>query len=126
MVKKSFLQSIWNVIVGDAEKNKQHRISALQAEILQKNYVENQKSAPKITDYPPYIDVARQLFSEKTEIFRAAVFYLRRIAENESKYAEPIFKIMQQYAQTADRPAEDMSFLDEQMRRIEKNIHFAA
>ena len=51
---------------------------------------------------------------------------LRRIAENESKYAEPIFKIMQQYAQTADRPAEDMSFLDEQMQQIEKNIHFAA
>ena len=126
MVKKSFLQSVWNIIVGDNEKNKQHRISASQAEILQKNYLENQKSAPQITDYPPYIDVARQLFSEKTEIFTAAVFYLRCIAENESKYAEPIFKIMQQYAKTANRKAEDMAFLNEQMQLIEKNIYFPA
>lgn len=124
MVKKSFLQNIWNVIVGDNEKNKQHRISASQAEILQKNYLENQKSAPQITEYPPYIDVARQLFSEKNEIFRAAVFYLGRIAENEGKYAEPIVKIMQQYAATAKRNPEDMEYLAAQIKQIEKNIHF--
>ena len=82
------------------------------------------KKAAQLTEYPPYIDVARQLFSEKNEIFRAAVFYLGRIAENEGKYAEPIVKIMQQYAATAKRNPEDMEYLAAQIKQIEKNIHF--
>lgn len=124
MVKKSFLQSIWNVIVGSTDEKSHHRISAAQAEVLQKQYLENQKKSLQIGEYPPYIDVAKQLFSEKTEVFRAAVFYLRRIADNEGKYAEPIAKIMQQYSQTAKRNAEDMAFLASQLKEIEKNIHF--
>lgn len=124
MVKKSFLQNIWNVIVGVDNSAKQHKISASQAETLQKNYLESQKKAAQLTEYPPYIDVARQLFSEKNEIFRAAVFYLGRIAENEGKYAEPIVKIMQQYAATAKRNPEDMEYLAAQINQIEKNIHF--
>lgn len=124
MVKKSFLQNIWNVIVGVDNSAKQQKISASQAETLQKNYLESQKKAAQLTEYPPYIDVARQLFSEKNEIFRAAVFYLGRIAENEGKYAEPIVKIMQQYAATAKRNPEDMEYLAAQINQIEKNIHF--
>lgn len=124
MVKKSFLQNIWNVIVGVDNSAKQQKISAAQAETLQKNYLESQKKAAQLTEYPPYIDVARQLFSEKNEIFRAAVFYLGRIAENEGKYAEPIVKIMQQYAATAKRNPEDMEYLASQIKQIEKNIHF--
>lgn len=124
MVKKSFLQSIWNVIVGSNDDKSHRRISASQAGILQKQYLDNQKNAALIDEYPPYIDVAKQIFSEKSEIFRAAVFYLRRIADNEGKYAEPIAKIMQQYTQSAQRDAADMEFLAEQLKEIEKNIHF--
>lgn len=124
MVKKSFLQSIWNVIVGSNDDKSHRRISASQAEVLQKQYLESQKNAAQIDEYPPYIDVAKQLFSEKSEIFRAAVFYLRRIADNEGKYAEPIAKIMQQYTQSAQRDSADMEFLAEQLKEIEKNIHF--
>ncbi len=124
MVKKSFLQSIWNVIVGSTNEKSHHRISAAQAEVLQRQYLDNQKKSLQIGEYPPYIDVAKQLFSEKTEVFRAAVFYLRRIADNEGKYAEPIAKIMQQYSQTAKRNTEDMAFLASQLKEIEKNIHF--
>ena len=45
MVKKSFLQSIWNVIVGSTDEKSHHRISAAQAEVLQKQYLENQKKS---------------------------------------------------------------------------------
>lgn len=124
MVKKSFLQSIWNVIVGSTNEKSHHRISAAQAEVLQRQYLDNQKKSLQIGEYPPYIDVAKRLFFWKNRSFQSCCFYLRRIADNEGKYAEPIAKIMQQYSQTAKRNAEDMAFLASQLKEIEKNIHF--
>ncbi|MDO4161468.1 MAG: hypothetical protein Q4D80_00480 [Pseudomonadota bacterium] len=124
MSKKSFLQNIWHMIIGGSASSGHKQISSAQAAVLQKKYLEAREDEAKILEYPPYVDVARQLFSDKKEIFRAAVFYLRRIAENENKYAEAIVTVMKQYAKTAERNAEDMAFLAEQIDAIEKNVHF--
>lgn len=123
MFKKPFLQNIWNIIIGNTTDAPKH-ISAQEADELQKNYLEARKNSVKIQDYPPYIDVARQLFSEKSEVFKAAVFYLQRIAENESKYTEAIITILKQYAATAKRNTEDLAFLKEKIEYLEKNINF--
>lgn len=123
MFKKPFLQNIWNIIIGNTADSPKH-ITAQEAEELQKHYLEAHKNSAKIQDYPPYIDVARQLFSEKSEVFRAAVFYLQRIAENESKYTEAIITVLKQYAATAKRSTEDLAFLKDKIDYMEKNIHF--
>ena len=66
------------------------------------------------------------MFSEKSEIFKAAVFYLCRIAENESKYAEAIVSVMKEYQKSAQRSEEDMDYLAKKIVQAEKNLHFSA
>lgn len=102
----------------------ERKISEIQAEELQKNYQEAFKNAANILEYPPYIDIVRQLLSDKSEIFRAAVYYLCRIAENESKYAEPIFTILEQYQKRSKRNEADLEFLAAQIQKMKKNIPF--
>lgn len=126
MPKKSFLHNIWNIIIGGNETSNQRHISVSQADNLQKKYLETRKSAAVIADYPPYVDIARQMFSEKSEIFKAAVFYLCRIAENESKYAEAIVSVMKEYQKSANRSTEDMDYLAKKIMQAEKNLHFSA
>lgn len=122
MLKKSFLQNIWKIIVGN--NTFERKISEIQAEELQKNYKDAFKNAANISEYPPYIDIVRELLSEKSEIFQAAVHYLCRIAENESKYAEPIFTILEQYQKKAKRDEKDLEFLSAQLQKMKKNIPF--
>ncbi len=126
MSKKSFLHNIWNIIIGGNETPNQRHISVSQADNLQKKYLESRKTAAIIADYPPYVDIARQMFSEKSEIFKAAVFYLCRIAENESKYAEAIVSVMKEYQKTAQRSEEDMEYLAKKIVQAEKNLHFSS
>ena len=126
MSKQSFLHSIWNIIIGGNETPNQRHISVSQADNLQKKYLESRKTAAIIADYPPYVDIARQMFSEKSEIFKAAVFYFFLIAENESKYAVAIVSVMKEYQQSAQRSEENMDYLTKKIVQAEKNLHFSA
>ena len=59
MSKKSFLHSIWNIIIGGNETPNQRHISVSQADNLQKKYLESRKSAalPKMK-----VNIPKQLF----------------------------------------------------------------
>ena len=68
MSAKSFLSKIFG---SKSNKNKLKDISAQKALLLQKDYIDNLSKRKSELFTPPFMEIAKQLSSEKQEIFRA-------------------------------------------------------
>ena len=120
MAEKSFFKNILNVIVAASGKKSVKNLSAQQAISLQKNYIESLKTKKNDLCTPPYIEIAKQLTSDKSEVFRAAVWYLNEIANNESRYKVPIVSILRNYSEKSKRSKEDLDYLNSFLYLLEQ------
>lgn len=117
MKKLSFFKKLLQTISAPADKSQNSNLSAKDAASLQKNYIENlNKKSDLLT--PPYVEIAKQLSNPKDEIFRAAVYYLVQIACNEPRYVSSINSILQQCRKKNKLSAENILFLDEQLKKL--------
>lgn len=121
MKNKSFLQNLWNFISGNDDGSLTEQISAKEAIEIQKKYIAHKCDATLPPNTPPYIEIAKQLFSEKNEVFIASVYYLERIAINETKYVEPIVELLKHYLKISTRSDDDKRFLKQRIHQIEKH-----
>lgn len=97
MSEKSFIQNVVNFLFLRPRGTKKKRnISPQEAIALQKKYVADFCEVGLPYEVP-YVEIAKQLFSEKETVFEAAVYYLTRIAQNKKETAEPIAAILQSY-----------------------------
>lgn len=114
MNKKSFFRNLLNFIGGNyAKKQKANNITPEDAISLQKQYFVDIANSNESCSYsPPYAEIAKQLFSAKPEIFRATVFYLVQIAENETKYLKEISTLLLHFKEKSQLSPEDAEFLD--------------
>jgi hypothetical protein len=118
MAKKSLLKNLLTLVYGKkaaADDN----VSPRQAKDMQLACHSKTCDSGLNPYIPPYMEVAKQLFSEKDEIFQAAVYYLVKIAENESKYAEPISMLLKDFAKTAKISEENAAYLQDKINRLE-------
>lgn len=120
MAEKSVFAELLKFLLNGNNKSEVKNISAQDAVSLQKNYIENLSKNKTDICSPPYLEIAKQLNSTKSEIFQAAVFYLTQISENESRYAAPIISILKKCKKGKKRSAEDMDYLDFCLDKLEK------
>ena len=116
MSAKSFLSKIFG---SKNNKNKLKDISAQKALLLQKDYIDNLSKSKSELFTPPFMEVAKQLSSEKQEIFRAAVFYLVNIAKNETQYTADILQILKAELKKK-HSSDDANFLQAQINRLNR------
>lgn len=90
-------KSLFKKVIGLFTAN--HRIKfgknisvneALNIQSLYNNNVCNDEELPN----SPYVEIAKQLNSSQSEIFNAALYYLKKIAENESKNKNRIVELL--------------------------------
>ena len=116
MSVKSFLSKIFG---SKSNKNKHKDISAQKALLLQKDYIDNLSKSKSELFTPPFMEIAKQLSSEKQEIFRAAVFYLVNIAKNETQYAADILQILNAELKKK-HSSDDAKFLQAQINKLNR------
>ena len=116
MSTKSFLSKIFSL---NRKKSKLKDISAQKALLLQKDYIDNLSKSKSELFTPPFMEIAKQLNSEKQEIFRAAVFYLVNIAKNETQYAADILQILNA-EQKKKHSSDDAKFLQAQINKLNR------
>lgn len=121
MAKKSFLKKLLILVAQNAESSEMENISKHRALRLQKDYVNSLKQERKRTITPPYKEIMKQLNAEKSEIFRAAVYYLLEIADNEQKYHDEIIAELQTFLQNSKRSKEDLEYLSKQLQKVAKS-----
>lgn len=98
------------------------KLSAAKAIDMQKSYA----TAGCIADFPlsaPYPEIIRQLYSAKTEIVEAALYYLHRIALNESEQTENILKDLERLLSAKNNISAKHRELIAQTIAIINNIH---
>lgn len=97
MVKKSLLSKFLKLFTG--KKNRFGKnISADEAINIQSEYAFSYCDDDKLPNYP-YVEIAKQLASDKAEIFNAALYYLRKIAQNEPKNRVRIVDLLKSISQ---------------------------
>ena len=116
MSAKSFFSKIFGM---KSNKNKLKDISAQKALLLQKDYIDNLSRKKSDLFTPPFMEIAKQLSSEKQEIFRAAVFYLVNIAKNETQYTADILQILNAELKKK-HSSDDANFLQAQINKLNR------
>lgn len=117
MNRRPFISNMLNFLFHSKKKNMVRNVTQAKARELQKHYISNKCEVG--TPYSqPYVEIAQQLSSSKSEIFRAAVFYLKQIALNDESSAEPILAVLQNYGLAQKRSKEDEIFLSEVVNKI--------
>ena len=116
MSAKSFLSKIFSL---NRKKSKLKDISAQKALLLQKDYIDNLSKSKSELFTPPFMEIAKQLNSEKQEIFRAAVFYLVNIAKNETQYTADILQILNTELKKK-HSSDDAKFLQAQINKLNR------
>lgn len=120
MAEKSFFANILKFITKVGDNSETKNISVQQALSLQKDFIENLNRGKINACTPPYIEISKQLKSEKSEVFKASVYYLSQIAKNEAYYKAPIVSILKHYKEKNKRAAEDIQYLDFYLKQLEK------
>lgn len=118
MAEKSLIKDFLNFLFNGNKPSESKDISANDAIILQKKYIENFDKLKDSSCTPPYFEIAKQLNSDKSEIFRAAVYYLVEIAENESSYKAAITSILQECKKAKKCAAEDLDYLEFNLNKL--------
>ena len=121
-MKQTAVKNIWNFIFPSKKKSVSKNLSPQKAIELQKEYIKSRcdENTPSIE---PYIEVAKQLFAPKAEVFAAAVYYLEQIALNKKDTAEAILAILQNYAAQNSRSAEDNAILASAVAQIRRKYN---
>lgn len=81
------------------------------AEIQHQSFLEEAKISEKSCT-PPYLQIAKQLESNKIQVFEAAVFYLTTIASLETKYKKPIMHILNSYIEENPTLKERVAYIE--------------
>jgi hypothetical protein len=89
MAQKSFFDTFTGVFSKKSPKSGGSTLSANQALNAQRNYISADNDID-LSQLPPYLEIVKQLYSPKTEILVAALYYLRKIAANEPNEAAGI------------------------------------
>lgn len=121
MEKKTFFSGLFKFVANKQETSGGAKISKQQALMLQKDYVDHLKQSRKNVITPPYKEIIKQLDSEKSEIFCAAVYYLAQIAQNEPKYYDEIVIALQKILKQNKRSDKELEYLRRQLQTAEKN-----
>ena len=120
MAEQSVIKEFFNFLFNGSKNTENKDISAQDALLLQKEYIENLGKDKSFECTPPYFEIAKQLNSNKSEIFRAAVYYLVEIAENESSYKSSITDILQQCKKKKKCSAEDLDYLEFNLNKLQR------
>lgn len=89
MAPESLFYKFTGLINYKNKKNGGSTLSANQALDAQRDYVSADDDID-LSQLPPYLEIVKQLYSPKTEILVAALYYLQKIAANESDEAAGI------------------------------------
>ena len=116
MRENSFIERMLKFVFGHGSLEKKSKISPKDAQKIQKEYI---SFCQKNSDFcQPYVEIAKQLFSPKTEIFSAAVYYLQKIACNNPQDREPIMLLLENYASQHAVKSEDKNLINEAIATI--------
>ncbi len=89
MAPESLFYKFTGLINYKNKKNGGSTLSANQALDAQRDYV-SADNKPNLAQLSPYSEIVKQLYSPKTEIVAAALYYLQKIAANEPTATEGI------------------------------------
>lgn len=117
MNKRSFIKNMLNFLFLGHRKHIAANIAPAKARKIQKNYLIN-KCETETPYSQPYVEIAKQIFSSKAEVSRAAIFYLQQIALNEDTSAEPILAILQSYNESPKCNKENAVYLQNAIQEI--------
>lgn len=98
MLKKSLLKKIVSLFATGKRKNFGKNISANEALDIQNSYTNASCKESEVPDLP-YVEIAKQLNSPQEEISDAALYYLRKIAENSAKNRYKIAELLKSVCQ---------------------------
>ncbi len=92
MKQKSLFNSFMGLFIRTKSKS-DNNIPADKAIDLQNAYITATQSADYSTD-SPYTEIIRQLYSSKPEVISSALYYLQKIAQNETEIAPKIISAL--------------------------------
>ena len=108
MLKRSFFKNMLHMVGYNEQKVP--NITPAKARKLQKNCA-SENFDIDVTSTQPYVKIAEQLFHPKSEVFRAAAFYLRQIAVQNPNLSAPITDLLQNCLHQNLLSAEDAEYL---------------
>lgn len=118
MAEQSIIKGFLNFLFYGNKNTVNRDISAQDALILQKEYVADMSKDKGNKCTPPYFEVAKQLNSNKPEIFRAAVYYLVEIAQNEERYTSSIIDLLQECKKIKKFTPEELDYLEFNLNKL--------
>lgn len=118
MAEKTLLNNFFKMLMLKNKESGNKSISVGKAIDIQNSYI---NSAQDLTAEvaAPYMEILHQLYSPKTEIFAAALYYLRQIAQNNPENAEEIVSALQDFASSKIK---NMAERKQQVREAVENI----
>lgn len=96
--KKSLLKKIVELFAADKRGRFGRNISAEKALLIQEACASSGCDETKLPDQP-YVEITKQLTSNKAEIFAAALYYLEKIAANKPQNRQAIVDLLQSISQ---------------------------
>lgn len=116
-MSNSLIKNMINMVFKNKESKKVKNLKPSKARIMQKKYLEQTCDDGSISS-AAYTEIAKQLEHQKSEIFKAAVFYLEQIALNENKLSADILTILQNYNAVNKRSQEDRNYLQNAINEL--------
>ena len=117
MAQSSVIGNMLKFVFRRNAKPKRRDISAPEAVNLQKQYIADFCAAGALYT-EPYVEIAKQLLSPQDEVFRAAVYYLQKIAQNQPDTVEPIVALLESCAAQNLRSEADKTLLRQAIDEI--------
>lgn len=115
--KKSLLKKIVELFATDNRGKFGRNISAEKALLIQKACATVTCDENKLPDQP-YVEITKQLTSNKAEIFAAALYYLEKIAANKPQNRQAIVDLLQSVAQEGKISAHNKSLIFSTIKSI--------
>lgn len=88
---------------------------------IQKTAYELSHQKHKENKTPPYIFIAEQLQVDNDQIFRAAVYSLAIIAQNETQNASDIISLLNKNIKEHDRTPEQIEYVNSKIKEIQSH-----
>ncbi|MBR3501601.1 MAG: hypothetical protein IKO06_01710 [Alphaproteobacteria bacterium] len=117
MNKKDLLKSLMFLFKKKRRKSHGKNISAAEAIDIQNKYM-NISCPIDAPIAPPYVEIAKQLYSPKQEVFVAALFYLEQIALNEKSHNSAIVGLLQKFSVDEKLPQSQKTMVMQTLERI--------
>ena len=120
MGKQSLFKSFLNLFYRKKQKPFGKNISIAEAINIQNAYMAQQcrQSEPNV---PTYLTIGQQLFSPKKEVVMSALYYLYRIAENETSETNEILHLLEDSLNNPQLLQEHKPLIFETISKIKEN-----